>query len=163
MVHRRSLARSLILIIVFVGVRCAPAAAQDGRADTWVLENRSYFDPLAAEIHAPDVSAMVLGGSNSFPFVTEPGNRRVWTISLGKEVPVGELKKIAGSKEANDALARMVAHLGENKVDMKAMAHFGPLLTLDPKTERFTGEMADKANPMLTREYRKGYAIKETV
>jgi hypothetical protein len=78
-------------------------------------------------------------------------------------VPVGELKKIAGSKEANDALTRMVAHLEENKVPMTALAHHGPLLALDPKTERFTGEMADTANPMLTREYRKGYEIKETV
>jgi predicted dehydrogenase len=82
---------------------------------------------------------------------------------LGKEVPVGELKKIAGSKEANEALARMVAHLEENKVPMTAVAHFGPLLTMDPKTQRFTGEMADKANPMRTREYRKGFEIKETV
>ena len=82
---------------------------------------------------------------------------------LGKEVPLGELKKIAGSKEANDALAKMVAHLEENKVPLTAMAHYGPLLTIDPKTEKFTGEMVDKANPMLTREYRKGYEIKETV
>ena len=100
MVHRRSLARSLVLIIIFMGVRGATAAAQDGRAETWVLENRSYFDPLAAEIHAPDVSAMVLGGSNSFPFVTEPGSRRVWTISLGKEVPVfgREGRRMAGTE-----------------------------------------------------------------
>ena len=34
---------------------------------------------------------------------------------------------------------------------------------MDAKTQRFTGEMADKANPMLTREYRKGFEIKETV
>ena len=82
---------------------------------------------------------------------------------LGRDVPLGELTKIAGSKEANDALAKMVAHLADNKVGDKEMARFGPLLKLDPKTERFTGELADKANPMLTREYRRGFEIKETV
>jgi predicted dehydrogenase len=82
---------------------------------------------------------------------------------LGKPTTVGELKEIAGSKEANDALKKMVAHLEDNKVDLKSPAFAGPLLTLDPKTEKFTGAMADKANPMLTREYRKGYEIKETV
>ena len=35
---------------------------------------------------------------------------------------------------------------------------FGPLLPIDAKTERFTGSN-DKANAMLTREYRKGYEI----
>jgi predicted dehydrogenase len=82
---------------------------------------------------------------------------------LGKEVPLGELKQIAGGKEATDYLKGMVAHLEENKVDPTAIAHAGPLLTIDPKTERFTGELKDKANPMLTREYRKGFEIKETV
>jgi predicted dehydrogenase len=83
---------------------------------------------------------------------------------LGKEVTVGELKEIAGGKEANDALKRMVAHLEENKVSLKDTAHFGPLLTLNPKTEQFTGgTLADKANSMLTREYRKGFEIKEQV
>jgi hypothetical protein len=82
---------------------------------------------------------------------------------LGKEVTVGELKEITGGKDANDALKRMVAHLEDNKVDLKDKAHFGPLLTLDPKKEQFTGELASKANPMLTREYRKGFEIKEQV
>jgi hypothetical protein len=82
---------------------------------------------------------------------------------LGKEVPLGELKEIAGGKEATDYLKGMVAHLLSNKVDPAAVAHVGPLLTIDPKAERFTGELKDKANPMLTREYRKGFEIKETV
>src|SRR4051812_603527 len=82
---------------------------------------------------------------------------------LGKEVPLEALKEIAGGKAATEYLKGMVAHLLENKVDPKAVAHAGPLLTIDPKTERFTGELKDKANPMLTREYRKGFEIKETV
>jgi predicted dehydrogenase len=82
---------------------------------------------------------------------------------LGKETPLGELKEIAGGKDATDALKRMVAHLEDNKVDANSPAHLGPLLTIDPKNEQFTGEHKDKANPMLTREYRKGFEIKEEV
>ncbi|HEX3147648.1 MAG TPA: Gfo/Idh/MocA family oxidoreductase [Gemmataceae bacterium] len=82
---------------------------------------------------------------------------------LGKQTTVGELKDIAGSKEANDALKKMVAHMEDNKVDPKTTAFAGPLLTVDAKKEQFTGALADKANPMLTREYRKGFEIKEQV
>jgi hypothetical protein len=82
---------------------------------------------------------------------------------LGKEVPVGELKEVAGDKDATEALKRMVAHLQENKVGPEDVAHYGPLLTIDAKKEQFTGELADKANPMLTREYRKGFEIGEKV
>jgi len=83
-------------------------------------------------------------------------------ISLrnGKQVTAGDLKDIAGSKEANDALKKMVAHLEDNKVDLKSPAMFGALLPMDPKTERFTGNN-DKANAMLSREYRKGFEPNE--
>ena len=41
-------------------------------------------------------------------------------------------------------------------MDLKSPAMFGPVLPIDPKTERFTGNN-DKANAMLSREYRKGF------
>jgi predicted dehydrogenase len=82
------------------------------------------------------------------------------SLRLGKTVPVGELKEIAGSKEASEALKRMLGHLEDNKVDLKSPAMFGPVLPIDPKTEKFTGN-SDKANAMLTREYRKGYTYSE--
>jgi hypothetical protein len=72
---------------VAAGAQNAPALPSE-KPDTWLFENRSYFDPAVAEIHAADVSATLLAVSNAFPFTTRPGNRRVWTISLGKEVPV---------------------------------------------------------------------------
>ena len=36
-----------------------------------------------------------------------------------------------------------------------------PTLTMNPATEMFTGDHADKANQMLKREYRKGYEVPE--
>ncbi len=39
----------------------------------------------------------------------------------------------------------------------------GPVLTFDPKSERFTGERADEANKLLRREYREPFVVPETV
>jgi len=67
-------------------------------------------------------------------------------------------------KDAVEALVRMKAHLKANGVDLaKAIGRVGPKLTLDPKTEKFTGTGAAEANPMLFREYRKGFEVKEAV
>ena len=42
------------------------------------------------------------------------------------------------------------------------MGRFGPPLTIDPKTETVHGRQGRaKANAMLTREYRKGFELKE--
>jgi predicted dehydrogenase len=76
----------------------------------------------------------------------------------GTKKSLNEVKEIAGSKEANSALTRMVQHLTDNKVDGKDPVLVGPLLPLDAKTERFTGNN-EKANTMLGREYRKGYEL----
>jgi hypothetical protein len=35
------------------------------------------------------------------------------------------------------------------------------VLSFDPETEKFTGENADEPNKLLTREYRKGFAVPE--
>jgi len=82
---------------------------------------------------------------------------------LGEAKTLGELKDVSESEHANAALTRMVAHLKDNEIDLtKTMCHFGPTLTMDPKTERFTGNN-DKANAMLGREYRKGFEVTESV
>jgi hypothetical protein len=39
----------------------------------------------------------------------------------------------------------------------------GPVLSFDPKTERFTGERAEEANKLLTRPYRAPFVVPETV
>ena len=70
----------------------------------------------------------------------------------------------ADCKEAADAVGRMKAHLTANKVDLAAaVGRVGPKLVIDAKTETFTGSVASKANPMLFREYRKGFEVKEVV
>ncbi len=86
---------------------------------------------------------------------------------LGKETPMdAPIDAFTGCKEAGEALARMKAHLTDNKVDLaKAVGRVGPKLLIDAKTEQFTGGADDlaKANAMLFREYRKGFDISEAV
>ena len=63
---------------------------------------------------------------------------------------------------ALDALDRMEQHLTANGVDLnKTRATIGPVLKMDPKTEKFFGN--SDADAMLTREYRKPYVVPERV
>jgi hypothetical protein len=82
---------------------------------------------------------------------------------LGKQTPTKEmLAHIKSDKNASESVGRMLEHLKINEVDLdKTPATVGPLLTMDPKTERFKGN--DKANAMLKRDYRKPYIINDMV
>src|SRR5262245_28679492 len=53
-----------------------------------VFRDRDYFDPLIAEPRAPQISFNFPAWSNGFEFSVEPGNRLVWDISLGREIPI---------------------------------------------------------------------------
>lgn len=87
---------------------------------------------------------------------------------LGEQLGVEEAwKKIEPAKtsdNAKDTFERTMAHLKDNKLDMASIKlGVGPVLPLDPKSERFTS--SDEANKMLTRDYRKGFEVpgEETV
>jgi len=83
---------------------------------------------------------------------------------LGAETPIGKAESVSDNKTVNEFAARMLAHLKDNKVDAaNTVGRFGPLLTIDTKTERFTGAKAEQANALLTREYRKGFELREVV
>jgi len=80
---------------------------------------------------------------------------------LGSSVSAEELdERLPDDKEAAYTFKRFASHLSENKIDLtKPVISLGPQLSLDSKREVFTGTMADKANPMLTRNYRKGFVV----
>ncbi len=87
------------------------------------------------------------------------------SYQLGKETPMGNIDHFTDVKTAQDAFKRMVEHLKTNEIDTsKAIGKVGPLLTFDPKSNKFTGSGAEisKANDMLFAEYRKGFEVKET-
>ncbi len=80
---------------------------------------------------------------------------------LGTKYSPGEiLEKIKGDRGATDTFERMKNHLTANEVnlDMDKLA-LGPVLTMDPKTEKFLGN--PEADKMLTREYRKPFVVPE--
>ena len=84
---------------------------------------------------------------------------------LGKQTPTNQIvEKIKSDNNASESFGRMLEHLKINEVDLqKTQATLGPVLAMDPKTERFTGAGSDKANPLLKREYRKPYVINDVV
>lgn len=83
---------------------------------------------------------------------------------LGDTVSVNEAKERLQSIKAKDDLldtfGRFTKHLADNNVDLeKHKIQYGAVLALDGKAETFTGPGSDKANPMLTREYRKPFVV----
>nr|CAX69037.1 Probable NADH-dependent dyhydrogenase of GFO/IDH/MOCA family [uncultured bacterium] len=84
---------------------------------------------------------------------------------LGKATRGGEIaERIQGQKELTGAFERFQTHLAANGIDLaKTPATLGPMLTMDPGTERFTGEFSVEANKLITREYRKPFVVPEKV
>lgn len=81
----RSLARAGFHVLFALALLTPfPASAQN----KWALRERAYYEPLIADPRAANVNIMFFGLSDEFPFSQEPGRRRVWDISLGKEVPL---------------------------------------------------------------------------
>jgi len=82
---------------------------------------------------------------------------------LGQKTSPDELKEaIKGSPDAVPTFERMAEHLAANGVDInKDKLTIGPVLTMDPKTEKFVGNA--EADKLLTREYRAPYVVPERV
>ncbi len=84
---------------------------------------------------------------------------------LGQKASPEQIKEsIKGQSDTGDAFDRMRKHLASNKINIaKNMAVLGPLLAMDPNTEKFIGPASDKANEFLTRQYRKPFVLAEKI
>lgn len=82
---------------------------------------------------------------------------------MGSEVSFEAAEdRLGKDPESLKTYGRVTAHLRENGVDpAKSTIRFGQTLTLDGAKEAFTGTLAAKATPWLSREYRKGFAVPE--
>jgi predicted dehydrogenase len=79
-----------------------------------------------------------------------------------QETPEGIRGRVQSDLVLSESFERMVDHLRANDVDLEVTkASVGSLLKMDPATEKFIGN--DKANEMLTREYRKPFIVPEQV
>jgi len=82
---------------------------------------------------------------------------------VGKTLSAGQIKeRILGQKELLDAFERFKDHLRANDVDVDQMIA-GPMLTMDPARERFTGDLSAEANRLVSGEYRKPFVVPERV
>ncbi len=84
---------------------------------------------------------------------------------LGKTATVEEITSAIGDKpEFLDSFNRMVEHLKANEIDFeKEPITIGPMLTMDPKTEKFIGDYSDMANMFVKRNYREPFVIPDAV
>ena len=80
---------------------------------------------------------------------------------LGKKLNPNEVReRLQGDAEALATLEEFEANLLANRIDVKAdLAVVGPWLTLDPATEKFTGEFAAEANKLQDEEYREEFKL----
>jgi predicted dehydrogenase len=80
---------------------------------------------------------------------------------LGEELPAKELSaRLPETDETRETFERVAQHLLANGVDLESTKlRLGRHLAIDPQQEVFTGTGAKEANPLLTREYRKGFEV----
>ena len=80
---------------------------------------------------------------------------------IGKKLKPEEIReRLKGDKEALATLENFEANLQANRIDMNVeLATVGPWLTMDPATERFTGEFAEEANKLVDEDYRDEFKL----
>ena len=84
---------------------------------------------------------------------------------IGKKMSVDEIKEAIGDNaDLMDSFERMLSHLNANEVDLKAEPiTCGPMLTMDPKAEKFVGDYSDMANMYVSRNYREPFVVPDKV
>jgi hypothetical protein len=115
----------------------------------------------ARKTHIPeneDLNADILEGHLSSA-LCHMGNI---SYRLGTQMPVAEASNYLDQAQSNDKVRetfnRTLRHLADNNVDLeKLQLGFGKSLEFDPETEAFVND--EKADQMLTREYRKPFEV----
>ncbi|MDD4869808.1 MAG: Gfo/Idh/MocA family oxidoreductase [Kiritimatiellae bacterium] len=126
-------------------------AESGGHHDNWIAAIRSR--------NIKDLKAEVLEGHLSAGLV-HTGNI---SYRLGAGKKPGEIKEaLTDNKNLAEAFDRMAGHLDANCVDLAAdKLQLGVPLKFNPQTERFVDN--DKANEMVSRNYRKPFVVPENV
>ena len=74
------------------------------------------------------------------------------------------LERIGENEAMVESFERLQEHLLVNNVKLQETPRIlGPTLTLDPKTEQFTGPFATEANALTRRNYREPFVINDEV
>ena len=133
-----------------------------GEGDTFKELEMAHLNAFLAGVRsrkASDLGAQAIEGHRS----TACCHMANVSHRLGKHSsPEAIRAAISESTELGDAFDRCRDYLRENGVDLETTpATLGPWVTLDPHTGRFTGHLAEAANHLSRREYRKPYVVPE--
>lgn len=129
----------------------APVTEEVGANFLAAVRSRRAGD-LVADIEEGHLSAALVHMSNI-------------SHRLGETTADGEIgERIGGRTDLSESYERFGAHLAANGVSLdKTRATLGPMLTMDPGTERFTGDFSRQANALARPEYREPFIVPEKV
>ncbi|NQU23758.1 MAG: Gfo/Idh/MocA family oxidoreductase [Candidatus Nealsonbacteria bacterium] len=84
---------------------------------------------------------------------------------IGRQATPDAIREaIGGEPQLAETFARLEEHLAANRIDLaKESLVLGPVLTMDPRTERFVGAFSKEANALISREYREPFVVGEHV
>ena len=83
---------------------------------------------------------------------------------IGQHKSPDEIKEAIQNSDMMDSYERFQEHLWANWIDLSVTkATIGPMLTMDPKTEKFTGELSELANMYVKRNYREPFVVPDQV
>jgi predicted dehydrogenase len=160
----------------YCGIRQGTAIHCEGG---YVAQNKAFdkdnklireFQPTSPNLNVNFIDAVRSRRQTDLVADIQEGHRTVGLIHmanisyrLGKTAPAGEtVERIKGQPRLASALERFSAHLRLNGVDVDQLIA-GPMLTMDPTHERFTGDFAASANQLAHGEYRKPFVVPERV
>jgi predicted dehydrogenase len=108
----------------------------------------------ASELTAPLIEGHVSSGLSHLANLS---------LQLGHPARAAEVSKaVSSDARLSEGFAGMKEHLRRNDID-KTPLQLGATLTLDPKTEKFSGEHAARATRLSRHEYRQPFAVPEIV
>ena len=83
---------------------------------------------------------------------------------IGQHESPEEIKETIKNSDMMDSYERVLTHMEANEIDLeKEPLTIGPMLTMDPKAEKFTGEYSEWANMYVKRNYREPFVVPEQV
>jgi predicted dehydrogenase len=128
-----------------------PSTEEVGANFLAAVRSRKAAD-LVADIEEGHLSAALVHMGNT-------------SYRLGTTVSDDQVReRIDGRKDLAGSYARFVEHLGANGIDLgKTPATLGPMLTMDPATERFAGDFSEEANALAHPVYRQPFVVPEKV
>ncbi len=133
-------------------VKKFPVTDGAGHFENWIASVRSGKHDARWSAHTGHVSAALCHMANISYRVGKPTTDTDITANLKDDA------------NALETYERMRQHLADNKVDVKMdLPTLGGHLTMNPKTERFEGNLADEANAHVKEDYRAGFEIPEQV